>query len=263
MNRWRNIYKAQDVRVSMRREVVKRVFVFTVLALFMLSFMVSFVGAQDAETYVGNVVEKTKDIFGALFTAAGWDTLTENTANTAKIMFFVMITIILYLLISSFLKKNQIISIILAAIISFLFTVYIAPAEIYSMLASYTAAGMAIITLVPLGILALFTYKAAKDGEPSAIMLQWLAWGLYAAYLIYRIILDYFWLKEGSVAVNGIVLAVGLIAAAMFIFNKTITRAVAKRFTETQTESAERMLQEVWDTRRAEKEAARRATGGS
>ena len=234
--------------MSMEKEVMNRIFLVLVLGMFLLS-MIGFVSAQESSgSYVGNVVEKTKDIFGSLFTASGWDTLAENTANTAKIIFFIMITIVLYLLISSIIKDKAGLIIILSAAISFLFTAYIAPAEIYSMLASYTAAGMAIITLIPLGILALFTYKAANDGNVAGIMLQWIAWGLYAVYLFYRIILDYFFLKEGAFWTNGIVLAVGLIAAGMFLFNKTIIKFVMKKYSETEIVVAQRNIKKAAET---------------
>lgn len=200
--------------------------------------------------------------FSNFFSKTGW-TAGNMEPNVAKIFFFIMVALVVYLIIGSLFPNQQVIMLILSAVISFLATAYIAPDEVYSILISYTALGLTITTLVPLAILMGLTYRAtsATKGQVQLIMLQWLAWVLFAVYSLYRFIYDWGWGKEGSATMNGIILATTILAACFAVFNKQITRMIMKRFTESQTEAAEQMLTEVWDTRRAEREAARRATG--
>ncbi len=246
----------------MSMEKAGKILALSLLVVLMVSFLANFVAAQDAGEKAKDTMKIIAGTFSDLFSRTGW-TEGNLTPNIAKIFFFVMITIVIMLVLGAIFKKHQTLVIILSALIAFLATAYITPKEVYSLLISYTALGLTLTTLIPLALLAGFTYKAATatEGKVQLVMLQWFAWGLFAVYSIYRFVYDWFFSKEGSGILNGIILATAIIATIVFAFNKRILRMIVRRFIEEHTEATEEMLEEVWDIRRAEREAARRATG--
>lgn len=228
----------------------------------LLSLNIILAQMPEDSTYGKEGAKWIAGTFSDFFSESGW-TGGNMSANIAKIFFFVMIALVIYLVIGSIFPHQQIIMMILSALISFLATAYITPDEVYSLLISYTALGLTITTLIPLLILFGLTYKAvtATEGQVQLIMVQWFAWILFAAYSFYRFIYDFFWGKEGSTFMNFMLLGTAIVAAVMAVFDKPIRKILARRFIEAETVAAEQMLDEVWDVRRAERNAARRATG--
>ena len=251
--------------MNMLKEIdTKRLFVFLILGMFLLSFSMSFVSGQDATRSVDRIItdedtgeklilyndgttepysdasedvregiQSAGDSFKNFFT--DWQSQ-EAGANTAKIIFAIIIAIGLFLLITSVDKPTNdnkgrtYLWLLLSGLISFLITMYIAPAEIYSLLNSYTALGLTLITLIPLGVLGLLTYRAATSQNVGLQMLQWFAWVVYAIFLAYRLILDAWILKEGFWATNVTLVIVLGIAAFVAVKNKWISKIITKRY---------------------------------
>lgn len=183
-------------------------------------------------------------------------------ANTAKIFFFVMVSLLIYLLLSGIMPKNATIVMILSGIVSFLATAYITPSEIYSILISYSALGLTLTTLVPLAILFGLTYRAASTGNVQMAMLQYFGWILFAVYSVYRFIYDWAYAQEGSAAVNGIILATAVVAAIVALFNSSIRRLIARQYIISSKEAAKTTISEATafleQTSKAEREISKR-----
>lgn len=211
------------------------------IALISLNFvLVSAADVQQADVQqaLGKTAQTFKDFFSS------WTDVTQS-ANTAKLIFGLIIATILFLIIWNLFgaKEGFMIPIlILSLAISFLFTVYIAPEEVYALLNSYTAAGLAIITLIPLAVLAILSWQAVESGKPQIMILQWLLWVLYGIYLVYRVWLT---LGEGSKFVDVTLVITALVAIGMIFLNKPILGFVAKRYVQEEKKAAERRFKEA------------------
>ncbi|MBU2562611.1 MAG: hypothetical protein KKF68_03050 [Nanoarchaeota archaeon] len=226
----------------------KRILCLFLFGILMISFLGGVVSAAEFNPLTG-----LKDSFYTLFT--DWKE-GKASANTAKVIFFVILVLGLYLLFSStfgeFGKSHTGSLIVLSILISFLLIAYVAPEEIYSVLISYTALGLTLITLIPLGILSLISWQAAASGKPQIMILQWVGWYAYAFYLGYRLVLDWVVLHEGYWISNGIILCIAIFTIIMALFNKQILRMVAIKYIEavhekasSSTESATAMIKNL------------------
>ena len=167
--------------------------------------------------------------FDSLFSA--WEQ-GDIAPNIAKIVFSVLIVFFIYALLENFrMIKNAVIRWVLSILISFLATMYLAPEEVYAMLVSYSALGLTLGSLVPFLILAGFTFSAIKSGEPTQIILQWIAWIMFAAFMVYRSIMVFIYERANvSVTVTAILLGMAIVALFMVLFNKQIIGIIAKKY---------------------------------
>lgn len=218
----------------MKRDARKFLGIFLVSVLFLSVIIgaIGFVGAADIKEKLGIIA----GTFSDFFSKTGWEGGQLST-SVAKVIFFVIISLLIYLIIYSTLgeKHNNLIAII-SFLIGFLTTAYITPQEVFSLLNSYTALGLTLITLVPLIILGFITYFAAVKGTPFDII-QYFGWILFAVYSLYRLVSGW---SEGNAAVNWILLATAIISAGVVLFNKTIRRIITKNYLNSIKDSAER-----------------------
>lgn len=246
----------------MKKEINKKVFVLTLVLLSLIAINFVHVNAQETDSAPPVNVIKIAGTFTDLFNGASW--LTSTSANVAKIFFFLMIAIVVYLVIGNiFGKSNQILMFVLSLIISFLATAYITPDEVYSILNSYSALGLTITSMIPLAVLMGLTYRAAtaKEGQAQLIMLQWFAWILFGLYSIYRFVYDWFWAKEGSGFVNGIILITTIIAVLVAVFNKQLIRMLVHQYVTSTKAAAEETMDLATDFL-GESARAQRRLGG-
>ena len=225
------------------------------LGLFLLSvLMVSFLGGvviADTEvvfddkgeitsfkTTTSEVVSTLAGSFSSLF--GKWKEGALGP-NVAKIFFFIMISLLIMLIFGGLFGKKNWIVIILSFIIGFLATAYMTPKDVFSLLNSYTALGLTLTTLVPIMILLGLTYRSAtvSEGKVQLIMLQYFAWILFAVYSTYRFIYDWFWAKDGSGFMNGILLATAIGAALVALFNKKIMGILSEKYMESSEQAAQ------------------------
>ena len=215
------------------------------LALSILSLFILNILAITPASAQGTPIEKLSTTFLDLFKS--WEQGVIS-ANVAKIIFFVMVTLLIMLVLGGiFTGWNQTIVIIISALVGFLATAYITPSEVYSLLSSYSALGLTLTTLIPLLILSGLTYQAATatKGNVQMIMMQYLAWIVFFVYSLYRFIYDWGWAKEGSGAVNGIILGTTIIALIITLANKQIRTWLIRSHIEALKEAAGKKSEEA------------------
>src|SRR3989344_4963596 len=215
-------------------------FILIILVLLSLLFVLSYIGSNQNNNAAGDRPAPTAwsgeslgDTFKNFFTEASW-TKENAGVNVAKIFFFLIVSIAIYLIIGSFFPKGKFLMFFLSLLIGFLATAYIAPNEIYSLLSSYTALGLTITTLIPIAILFGLTYRAATaaEGQPQLAMFQWFAWILFAIYSLYRFIYDWAVGKEGGQIMNVILLvtAAGALVMSLPKFNQWIIKIISRKY---------------------------------
>jgi len=235
------------------------------LSLILLNLIAVSAPDEGPTVDVGKGVSTIAGTFSSFFDSTSW----ENggyTANVAKIFFFFIIAIVVYLVIGGiFGDKSQWLMFILSLLISFLATAYLTPAEVYSVLNSYSALGLTITTLIPLAVIMGLSYRAAtaESGQTQLIMLQAFAWILFAVYSIYRFTYDFFYAKEGSGAVNGIILATAVIACLAALFNKQMIKILTKKYIESSNQAAQETIDMGTDFLRNAARGQRRLGGGN
>ncbi len=236
------------------------------LGMFFLSLLVfsifvgviGFVSAADA----GEAVSTLAGSFSNLFSKTGW-TEGQLPSSVAKIFFFFIVTLIIFLVLNPIFQKNKGLMFILSLLIGFLSTAYITPDAVYSILISYTALGLTLNTLLPLATLFGLSYIAAtaKEGKVQLIMLSWFAWTLFAVYSTYRFVYDWFWAKEGSGFMNGILLVTTIVAAGMAIFYKGIMKITTHMHIESSKEAAKETARRATDMMNILAESERKTAG--
>ncbi len=150
----------------------------------------------------------------------------------ARWAFFILGIIFLYALLGLLGDINPIIRFVAGTILAFLFTGYIVPGDLLALMTTYSAAGIALIAIIPPFILMLLTASMLTQermGAGSAI-LQRLLWGVYFLVMVYMVFR--FWgTSPGGVEVSNpimiILLIVTFIAFASFIWNKFYLKVVA------------------------------------
>lgn len=166
-------------------------------------------------------------------------------ANVAKILFAVVIGLLIFLLLYSLIKKYVIVIGIISAVLSFLFTAYIAPEEIYSLLNSYSAAGLAVITLIPLALFGSLTWLYIQKKDTALWLLQLVGWITYGTYLVYRVVIvDWIINKgEGSSAwVNGIMIGITIFVMIMVFANGKVTKFFGEKYLKELGNTAEERI---------------------
>ena len=177
--------------------------------------------------------------FDNTFSVSGWSG-GAIPISVAKIFFFLLISLFTMIIMLQIFKSYKTISVLISFIIGFLATAYIAPREIFSILLSYTALGIAISSLVPLALLAALSYLAATADKAKVqlTMLQYFAWGIFGVYSLFRFVYDIFVGNEGSIVMNGILIFSTLAALIMIIFNTQLMRMIAHRYIASSAEAA-------------------------
>lgn len=193
----------------------------------------------------------------------GWNA-GEADITIVKYLFLIMLT----LFIGSVLnfvgfpggsgKGSKFLQFLLALIISFLATAFITPMEVFTLLTSYEALGMALVSIIPFLII-LFssaTLLAGPIGEMNVgkIMMEVVLWFAWSAFLLYRLIK--LWAINGiaSILEGGIVMLVVFAASILIlIFNKPFRNWV-NELNVSLIESRERILA----AREAARERSRR-----
>jgi hypothetical protein len=227
----------------MKKGVNKKIYLIILIGMFLLPLLMTLVLAQTDNT--GFDPGSLAGAFKTLFTKAGWDNYAS--ANIAKIFFFLMMTIVVFIILGPVLGDKQSgLMFLLSLLISFLSIAYITPAAIFSILESYTALGLTVTTLIPFAVLCGFTYRAAtaSQGQVTLIMMQWIAWVLFGAYSIYRFVYDYFWASEGDPTINGIIIATTVLSVIIFAFNKQIMNILKGMYTSAETAAATQKINE-------------------
>lgn len=105
----------------------------------------------------------------------------------AKVILFIMIAVILYILFYSLTGKTPY-AILLSLPITFVLTVYVTPPAILGVLKSYNTLPLMISSILPLIVLGAFTFLAIEKNKKSLVMGQHTAWWIFLIFLIFRLI---------------------------------------------------------------------------
>lgn len=154
--------------------------------------------------------------------------------NIAKYIFFFMIFIILFA-VAGFLpffegEKTFGIRVIFSLLVAFLATAYITPEEVFVLLTSYTALGLAIGSIIPFIFLFFLTVKASEKGGP-VVFLQYFSWLAFTTWMVYKFILLVGGDRPDFVGVtvlwiHGILTLIGV---SMIAFNRQIRNLMEKQ----------------------------------
>ncbi len=144
-------------------------------------------------TITGHAINTTafQEGFKYLF---GQEHTGQSTLELAgiKFLFFILVLLLIYPILKffPFLEEPRfdLIVWVISFIVAFLATFYIAPAEVYGILQSYTALGITLTSVVPFIIILLFMYKLAEDPKPAKIIMMRLVGVFFAVFLIYRLV---------------------------------------------------------------------------
>ncbi|MDO8528605.1 MAG: hypothetical protein Q7S06_01785 [Nanoarchaeota archaeon] len=216
--------------VNTRTLAVVGVAFFLVFA-FLLMFVVNNSQLSNSTQVTGAVMTGAVEGDGGLISQmfSGWKE--ENLdAQLAKILLWAtLLMFIASVLNFAGFPPQKFLQFLMALIVSFLAVAYITPDEVITMLASYSALGLALGTIIPFMII-LFTSamllsnegkNALKSMTIGKVLLQIVLWVMWGSFLVYRLI--NLWVIEGFDAIlqgGGIVLGVtAVISITILIFN--------------------------------------------
>lgn len=167
----------------MRMEKKSKILIFALLGLFLTTLLIGVASAQTSNSTIARLVADWKD--------------KNLDVNIAQWLFIVLITLLVYSIVDlTGIVGQWYIRLPVSIVIGFLSGAYIAPDEIFAMLASYNTLGIILGGFLPLVILILFTYSiTVKEATGNSvtvagggILVQYLIWLGFAAVLIYKTI---------------------------------------------------------------------------
>ncbi len=235
--------KRRTTRVKKVNRKEKNTFVVLILVLILVLFLLlaiqnpltgnTITGQQVSEGGAKAFIDPVVDLF------KGW-TEGRIAESGAKILFLILVTLFIWSILDQFhLFGHGSVQGIIAVIVGFLSTVYIAPQDIWVILVSYNALGSTLLTMIPFAILALYTYRAVEDNNPKTITLQRVVWGMFTLFLVYFYISGLLQGKIESLSGYGLVYIIATVAAAViFTLNTKFIHQLAKMHVEAMKETA-------------------------
>ncbi len=145
--------------------------------------------------------------------------------NIAKYLFWIILTVLIFSSLnfakfpdSTFLQG------LLAIPIGFLFTAYITPSELFTVLTAYSAAGLTLSVIIPFIVLLFFSSMLLSNEKISSmtvgkVIVEVSLWLLFVGFMIYKLIAGYpeVSLSSGVAIVMFAVLGLSLL---VLVFNK-------------------------------------------
>ena len=117
--------------------------------------------------------------------------------NIAKYLFWIILTALIFgsLNFAKF-PDSIFLQALLAIPIGFLFTAYITPSELFTVLTTYTAAGLALSVIIPFAVLLFFSSMLLSNERigrmtVGKIILEVSLWTLFVGFMIYKLISGY------------------------------------------------------------------------
>lgn len=181
--------------------MVKRVLAFLFIAFFIVSILtVAVVTAADSSssTGAGELFGESKSWGITAWFKEKWDLWLKGgdltaTGNLLKYLALGLVILLIYSALS-FVKFPQnsdgesmtFVQIIISVIVGFMVTFFITNQELFTIMQSYKAAGIALTVFFPIMILAFFTLVVASKASPMGIFLQKVIWIIYSVWLFIR-----------------------------------------------------------------------------
>ncbi len=227
----------------MKKENMQKIFALMIISVFMFSILPGVVKAQEETPTGGPEIDVGKNQLTEWWGGVkGYFEKPGSSGTTVKVLFWILVTLLLIMFSMFVIKKARYLALIIpvSALISYLLIAYLTPEEIWGLLQSYSALGLALITLIPLAILVGMTYSAAVTASGLLRVIQFLGWISYLFFLIYRFV---FRLIEGKLHVTlGIALLIAVIA---IIFNGVIYGKIRNQIVESRGKESGRTMREA------------------
>lgn len=201
----------------------KRVFGIFLGVILLLTIVISsdFVSAKTLEEGSNQVKSFVVDLFNL-------DTQVKGGGVFTQFLIFIIVSLFVFSLldITGFFKNKGILFVV-SFVVGLLSTYYMNQTQLFAIQDFYTAFGGTLATLVPFLILSAFTYRAIADGNVQLMVMQHVAWGLFALFLLYSLILNW---DEGVrlLSIVFFIIALGLTifnSLALDFFGERIIRA--------------------------------------
>lgn len=231
---------------------MKRLMVFGMLGLFVISMMGGVLGQIDGEeagrnlgSFMKEVVSGFVAFFGEAFSA---------DSGISEFLFFILLSMIIYTLISSFFSgTNNTIKWMITLSISTLAIIGIPDGYLATLLVSYGAMGLTILTLIPLMIILVFSVKV------KSLLLARATWGFYAVYYV-SLTISGLWRTGGTEGIYWIAAAIGI---AMFFFVPYLRHIFEKGKLEEYIETAEEAIEKNIQTQKLAKKSREGEVGAA
>jgi len=165
----------------------KRVFGIFLGLIFLLTIVISsdFVSAKTISEGFDEIKSFFIDLFNLDVQVGGGGVFTQ-------FLIFIIISLFVFSLldITGFFSNKGILFVV-SFVVGLLSTYYMTSTQLFAIQDFYTAFGGTLATLVPFLILSAFTYRAIADGNVQLMVMQHVAWGLFALFLFYSLIINW------------------------------------------------------------------------
>lgn len=210
---------------------VKRLFVFGMLGLFMISMMGGVLAQVEGEEVGRNLGVFAKEV-GSGFVSFFKEAFNADS-GVSEFFFFLLLSMIIYTFVSSFFQStSNAIRWIITLAISSLAMLGIPEGFLESLLVSYGAMGLTILTVIPLLIVLVFSVKV------KSLLLARATWAFYAVYYISLTVSGL--IRTG--ASEGTYWIATAIGVAMFFFVPYLRNIFDKGALEEDLETAEKAI---------------------
>lgn len=115
----------------------------------------------------------------------GW-AIGQSNDIFIKILFTIIVILFVFSIADTLgFFENKMVLFLISVAVGILSTLTMDKIMALSLTNLYSAFGGTLITLLPFVILGMFTIRAVKDGEVQLLVLQHIAWGIFAVFLLY------------------------------------------------------------------------------
>lgn len=230
-----NIYKYKKHNLRMKKKSVKEkdsknknFLVIAVIAIFLV-FAVALAFVNTPAPVTGEVVKGFESGSFGNFLQKWMAGSLDPTVM--KYMFFILLTILIFSILSSASwPEHPAIRWLIALPVAFVSIAFLTPEQLYSALTTYGALALTLIVVLPLVIMFFFSTQLLGEGRLTVgkIMMELILWYFYLAFLIYLLISAFF--RKGMVFDFGVIIIIagGVIASLVILFNKGFRKWVRK-----------------------------------
>ncbi|MFH1801722.1 MAG: hypothetical protein ABH804_02745 [archaeon] len=210
-------------------------------------FLVVILGLNfiSAANFFTDIINPIRNYFGNV----------GNSEVFAQFLIFIIIVLFVFSLLDTtgFLKNKGILFVISLAV-GALSTYYMTEQNILTIKLLYQSFGGALVTLVPFVAIAGFTFRAVKNGNVQLLVVQHVAWGIFAAFLLYTMVVNWSTIGFGGVTTefdsggnfSGIMFIVFfLIALTLAIFNSFFVGLLSKTLLKAKTVAAAKTMDDI------------------
>lgn len=196
---------------NMKRSVdMRKILVLCLFSILLISFVMDVVSADS--------ISDVKSAISEMFTK--W-TGGNTDVNIAKYAFIVLIVLLVYAILDAGIipfvgKAGWYLKLPISAVIGFLAGAYLAPSEVYMLLASYGALGIILGGIIPFIIIAFFTIELGKENAMGGKAISIVIWIAFIIFIGFKTITG---MSEGKInIVEGIIYLALILGGFIFIF---------------------------------------------